>query len=75
MEPKTPRHSEAVIADIMMPHHANGLRPASVFGGVILSMMDRCAGLSAVRYGGGQATTLSHRQGSLQGAHPHRPVG
>ncbi len=59
MEPKTPRHSEAAIADIMMPHHANGLRPASVFGGVIMSMIDRCAALSAVRYGGGQATTLS----------------
>lgn len=59
MEPKTPRESEAVVADLMMPHHANGLRPASVFGGVILSMMDRCAGLCAVRHAGGQATTLS----------------
>ena len=59
IEPKTPRHSEAVIADIMMPHQANGLRPASVFGGVIMSMVDRCAALSAIRHGGGQATTLS----------------
>ena len=59
MEPKTPRDSQAVVADLMMPHHANGLRPASVFGGVILSMMDRCAGLCAVRHAGGQATTLS----------------
>ena len=57
--PKTPRHSEAIIADIMMPHQANGLRPASVFGGVIMSMVDRCAALSAIRHGGGQATTLS----------------
>lgn len=57
--PKTPRDSEAVIADIMMPHQANGLRPASVFGGVIMSMVDRCAALSAIRHGGGQATTLS----------------
>ena len=56
---KTPRDSEAVIADIMMPHQANGLRPASVFGGVIMSMVDRCAALSAIRHGGGQATTLS----------------
>ena len=59
MEPKTPRDSAAVVADLMMPHHANGLRPASVFGGVILSMMDRCAALCAVRHAGGQATTLS----------------
>ena len=57
--PKTPRDSEAVIADIMMPHQANGLQPASVFGGVIMSMVDRCAALSAIRHGGGQATTLS----------------
>ena len=56
---KTPRQSEAVIADLMMPQHANGLRVPSVFGGVILSMVDRCAALSAMRHAGGQATTLS----------------
>jgi acyl-CoA hydrolase len=56
---KTPRSSEAIIADLMMPHMANGLRRPSVFGGVILSMVDRCAALSAMRHAGGQATTLS----------------
>jgi acyl-CoA hydrolase len=56
---KTPRESEAVVADLMMPHQANGLRRPSVFGGVIMSMVDRCAALSAMRHGGGQATTLS----------------
>ena len=59
MTPKTPRHSEAVVADLMMPHQANGLRHSSVFGGVIMSMVDRCAALSAIRHCGGQATTLS----------------
>lgn len=59
MEPKTPRQSEAVVADLMMPQHANGLRRPSVFGGVILSMVDRCAAMSAMRHSGGQATTLS----------------
>ena len=59
MSPKTPRHSEAVVADLMMPHQANGLRHSSVFGGVIMSMVDRCAALSAIRHCGGQATTLS----------------
>lgn len=57
--PKTPRASEAVVADLMMPHQANGLRRPSVFGGVIMSMVDRCAALSAMRHAGGQATTLS----------------
>ena len=59
MTPKAPRHSEAVVADLMMPHQANGLKHASVFGGVIMSMVDRCAALSAIRHCGGQATTLS----------------
>ena len=57
--PKTPRGSEAVVADLMMPHQANGLRVPSVFGGVIMSMVDRCAALSAMRHSGGQCTTLS----------------
>jgi acyl-CoA hydrolase len=57
--PKTPRGSEAVVADLMMPHQANGLRRPSVFGDVIMSMVDRCAALSAMRHSGGQCTTLS----------------
>lgn len=56
---KAPRESEAVIADLMMPHQANGLRQPSVFGGVILSMVDRCAALSAMKHAGRQCTTLS----------------
>ncbi len=43
----------------MMPHQANGLRRPSVFGGVIMSMVDRCAALSAMRHARGQVTTLS----------------
>jgi acyl-CoA hydrolase len=57
--PKTPRGSEAIVADLMMPHQANGLNRPSVFGGVIMSMVDRCAALSAMRHSGGQCTTLS----------------
>ena len=57
--PQTPRGSEAVVADLMMPHQANGLKRPSVFGGVIMSMVDRCAALSAMRHSGGQCTTLS----------------
>lgn len=56
---KAPRESDAVIADLMMPHHANGLRQPSVFGGVIMSMVDRCAALSAMKHAGRQCTTLS----------------
>jgi acyl-CoA hydrolase len=56
---KTPKGSEAIVADLMMPHQANGLNRPSVFGGVIMSMVDRCAALSAMRHAGGQCTTLS----------------
>ncbi len=56
---RTPHTSEAIVADLMMPHHANGLKHPSVFGGVIMSMVDRCAALSAMRHCGGQVTTLS----------------
>ena len=55
----TPRRSESVVADLMMPHQANGLHRPSVFGGAIMSMVDRCAALAAMRHCGGQATTLS----------------
>ena len=58
-QPRTPRSSEAVVADLMMPHQANGLRTPSVFGGVVMSMVDRCAALSAMRHARGQVTTLS----------------
>ncbi len=59
LAPKTPRQSEAVLADLMMPHQANGLKHSSIFGGVIMSLVDRCAALAAIRHCGGQATTLS----------------
>ncbi len=56
---RTPSASQAIVADLMMPHQANGLRRPSVFGGVIMSMVDRCAALSAMRHASGQVTTLS----------------
>lgn len=57
--PRTPRESEAIVADLMMPNHANGLRTPSVFGGVIMSMVDRASALSAMKHCRGPATTLS----------------
>ncbi|MDQ2889938.1 MAG: acyl-CoA thioesterase [Gemmatimonadota bacterium] len=59
MNAKSPRESEAVLADLMMPSQANGLRSPSIFGGVVMSMVDKCAALSAMKHSGGQATTLS----------------
>lgn len=59
MTSPTPRASESVVADLMMPHHANGLKRPSVFGGIIMSMVDRAAALAAMRHCRGQTTTLS----------------
>lgn len=59
LKPKSPRASEAILADLMMPNQANGLRNPSVFGGVVMSMADKCAALSAMKHASGQATTLS----------------
>lgn len=59
MKGKSPRESNAILADLMMPSQANGLRAPSIFGGVVMSMVDKCAALSAMKYCGGQATTLS----------------
>lgn len=59
MTGKTPRESNAILADLMMPNQANGLRTPSIFGGVVMSMVDKCAALSAMKHSGGQATTLS----------------
>lgn len=56
---KTPHESAAVLADLMMPNQANGLSTPSIFGGVVMSMVDKCAALSAMKHCGGQATTLS----------------
>jgi acyl-CoA hydrolase len=59
MKPKSPRESEAVLADLMMPNQSNGLRNPSIFGGVVMSMVDKCAALSAMKHSGGEVTTLA----------------
>jgi len=42
------RASQHETSEIMMPQHANNL--GHVFGGVVLSMMDRTAAVSAIRH-------------------------
>src|SRR6266550_356193 len=50
MHAKHPRDSETVMSELMMPHHANLL--GNVFGGVILSLVDRVAAVCAIRHAG-----------------------
>jgi acyl-CoA hydrolase len=51
------RESEAVMTELMMPHHANLL--GNVFGGVILSLVDRVASVAAIRHSGHYCVTVS----------------
>jgi acyl-CoA hydrolase len=45
---KTVRESQHETSELMMPQHANNL--GHVFGGVILSMMDKAAAIAAIRH-------------------------
>jgi acyl-CoA hydrolase len=49
--------SQHETSEIMMPQHANNL--GHVFGGVILSMMDRTAAVAAIRHARGACVTVS----------------
>jgi acyl-CoA hydrolase len=55
--PKKPSASEAVVSELMMPHQVNNL--GHVFGGELLSMVDRAAAVSAMRHAGRAAVTVS----------------
>ena len=48
MAPKPPAESVAVVSELMMPHQVNNL--GHVFGGELLSMVDRAAAVAAMRH-------------------------
>lgn len=56
-DPVSPRASQGMVCELMMPHHVNNL--GNVFGGVVLSMMDRAAAVTAMRHAGQPAVTVS----------------
>lgn len=55
LEPGIP--SVAVITELMMPMHVNNL--GNVFGGVVLSMVDKAGALAAMRHARGPCVTVS----------------
>ena len=61
MEPKRPvktvKESQHESSEIMMPQHANNL--GHVFGGVILSLMDKVAAIAAYRHARTNVVTAS----------------
>jgi acyl-CoA hydrolase len=54
---KTVRESQHETSELMMPQHANNL--GNVFGGVVLSMMDRAAAIAAFRHCRQNVVTVS----------------
>ena len=54
---KKPVDSIAVVSELMMPHQVNKI--GHLFGGELLSMVDRAAAVSAMRHSGSAAVTVS----------------
>ncbi len=57
LQPRSPALSETIVSELMMPHHVNN--HGHVFGGVVLSMVDRAAGVAAMRHSGWPCVTVS----------------
>lgn len=57
LKPKKPADSVAVVSELMMPHQVNNL--GHVFGGELLSMVDRVAAVAAMRHARRPSVTVS----------------
>ena len=55
--PTSPSASDAIVSELMMPHQVNNL--GHVFGGELLSMVDRAAAVAAMRHAGTATVTVS----------------
>jgi acyl-CoA hydrolase len=55
--PRSPADSVAVVSELMMPHQVNNL--GHVFGGELLSMVDRAAAVAAMRHARCATVTVS----------------
>ncbi len=57
MQGRHPRESESVMSEVMTPQHANIM--GNVFGGVVLSLVDRAGGVAAIRHARRPCVTVS----------------
>lgn len=57
LDPKKPGDSVAVVSELMMPHQVNNV--GHVFGGELLSMVDRAAAVAAMRHARCPSVTVS----------------
>ncbi|MBM4395173.1 MAG: acyl-CoA thioesterase [Deltaproteobacteria bacterium] len=54
---RRPAESDAIMSELMMPNHANSL--GNIFGGVVLSLVDRVGAVAAMRHARRQCVTVS----------------
>jgi len=66
MKAKTPRESLTVMTEIVLPNDTNNLQ--NLFGGQLLSWMDRCAAIAAHRHSRRQVVTASVNNVSFEHA-------
>jgi len=57
LHPRTPRESQHETSELMMPQDANIL--GHIFGGVLLSLVDKCAAVAAFRHARSACVTVS----------------
>lgn len=57
LTPRSVQQSQSTMTELMMPNMANSL--GNVFGGVILSLVDRVAAVAAIRHAMGPCVTVS----------------
>lgn len=57
LDPRSPELSASEITELMMPLHVNNV--GNVFGGVLLSMVDKAAALAAMRHSRRPCVTVS----------------
>ena len=55
--PKTPRASRCVMSEIVLPNDTNAY--GTMFGGRLLSLMDKCAAICAMRHAGLVCVTMA----------------
>lgn len=54
---RSPADSQSMVSELLMPQHVNNL--GHVFGGVIMSMVDRAAAVAAMRHAGRACVTVA----------------
>lgn len=72
MKAKTPSQSLAIMTEIVLPNDTNNLN--NLFGGQLMSWMDRCCAIAAARHADSIAVTASVNHVSFNRPIPHSTI-